>query len=64
MEDLYSKQLRKKALRIIKDPHSPQPQTVQSVAVWQAVPQHQDKNHQIQGQFHPAGNKTAKQLNC
>ena len=39
MEDLYSQRLRKKSLRILKDP---QPQTVLSAAVWQAVPQYPD----------------------
>jgi len=28
------------------------------------VHQHPDKNHQIQRQFHPTGNKTVKHLNC
>ena len=43
---------------------SPQPQTVLSAAIWQLLPQHPDKNQQIQRPFHPTGDKTVKHLNC
>ncbi|KAI3369724.1 hypothetical protein L3Q82_024563 [Scortum barcoo] len=53
MEDLYIQWCRKKANRIIKDPKSPQPQTVLPAAIWPTVLQHLSLQQQVQGQLHP-----------
>ena len=60
MEDMYSQRLRKKALRIIKDPHHPSHKLFCMLPSGRRYRSIRTKTTSL---FHPTGHKTIKHLN-
>ena len=61
IQDLYTRQSQRKALKIVKDPSHPR-QTVLSATEWQAVPEGQVWNQNAPERILPSSHKTAEQL--